>query len=98
MSWATPRTIPGSFLSTDWQAGAGQPQRVIRVIAELLVVGAKAGIDGRRLAVQRLQAGQPMSAVARQMQASVSSVWRWWQTYQRAGPRGLRPTPTPGRP
>ena len=52
----------------------------------------------RRLAVQRLQAGQPMSAVARQMQASVSSVWRWWQTYQRAGPRGLRPTPTPGRP
>jgi len=48
--------------------------------------------------VQLLQAGQPMSAVARQMQASVSSVWRWWQTYQRAGPRGLRPTPTPGRP
>ena len=52
----------------------------------------------RRRAVQLLQAGQPMSAVARQMQASVSSVWRWWQTYQRAGPRGLRPTPTPGRP
>ena len=50
----------------------------------------------RRLAVQRLQAGQPMSAVARQMQASVSSVWRWWQTYQRAGPRGLRPRPTQG--
>jgi len=47
----------------------------------------------RRRAVQLLQAGQPMSAVARQMQASVSSVWRWWQTYQRAGPRGLRPTP-----
>jgi len=39
-----------------------------------------------------------MSAVARQVQASVSSVWRWWQTYQRAGLRGLRPTPTPGRP
>jgi hypothetical protein len=35
---------------------------------------------------------------ARQMQASVSSVWRWWQTYQRAGPRGLRPRPTPGQP
>ena len=52
----------------------------------------------RRRAVQLLQAGQPMSAVARQMQASVSSVWRWWQTSQRAGPRGLRPTPTPGRP
>ena len=39
-----------------------------------------------------------VSAVARQMQASVSSVWRWWQTYQRAGPRGLRLRPTPGRP
>jgi transposase len=52
----------------------------------------------RRRAVQLLQAGRPMSAVARQVQASVSSVWRWWQTYQRAGLHGLRPTPTPGRP
>ena len=40
----------------------------------------------RRRAVQLLQAGRPTSAVARQVQASVSSVWRWWQTYQRAGP------------
>jgi len=48
--------------------------------------------------VQLLQAGRPTSAVARQVQASVSSVWRWWQTYQRDGLRGLRPTPTPGRP
>jgi len=47
----------------------------------------------------RTPVGTPdVSAVARQMQASVSSVWRRWQTYQRAGPRGLRPTPTPGRP
>jgi transposase len=52
----------------------------------------------RRRAVQLLQAGRPMAAVARQVQASVSSVWRWWQTYQRAGPRGLQPRPTPGRP
>src|SRR6266478_2165772 len=52
----------------------------------------------RRRAVQLLQAGRPTSAVARQVQASVSSVWRWWQTYQRDGLRGLRPTPTPGRP
>jgi transposase len=36
----------------------------------------------RRRAVQLLQAGRPTSAVARQVQASVSSVWRWWQTYQ----------------
>jgi hypothetical protein len=47
----------------------------------------------------RTLVGTPdVSAVARQMQASVSSVWRWWQTYQRAGPRGLRPWPTPGCP
>ena len=52
----------------------------------------------RRRAVQLLQAGRPVAAVARQVQASGSSVWRWWQTYQRAGPRGLRPKPTPGRP
>jgi transposase len=52
----------------------------------------------RRRAVQLLQAGHPMSAVAQRVRASVSSVWRWWQTYQRAGLRGLRPTPTPGRP
>ncbi len=52
----------------------------------------------RRRAVQLVQAGRPVSAVARQVQASVSSVWRWWQTYQRAGPQGLRPRPTPGRP
>src|SRR2546428_4617218 len=52
----------------------------------------------RRGAVQLLQAGRPMPAVARHVQASVSSVWRWWQSYQRDGPRGLRPKPTPGRP
>ena len=52
----------------------------------------------RRRAVRFLQAGRTVSAVARQVHASVSSVSRWWQTYQRAGLRGLRPTPTPGRP
>jgi len=52
----------------------------------------------RRRAVQLLQAGRPRAAVARQVQASVSSVWRWWQSYQRAGPGGLAPKPTPGRP
>jgi len=47
----------------------------------------------------RTLVGTPdVSAVARQMQASVSSVLRWWQTYQRAGPRGLRPRSDPGRP
>jgi len=52
----------------------------------------------RRQAVQLLQAGRPMAAVARQVQASGSSVGRWWRTYQRDGLRGLAPKPTPGRP
>ncbi len=52
----------------------------------------------RRCAVQFLRAGRTLSAVARQVQASVSSVFRWWQAYQREGRRGLRPKPTPGRP
>jgi len=34
----------------------------------------------RRRAVQLVQAGRPMAAVAPQVQASVSWVWRWWQT------------------
>jgi transposase len=52
----------------------------------------------RRRAVQFLKAGRTLSAVARQVGASVSSVFRWWQAYQRTGQRGLRPRPTPGRP
>ncbi len=52
----------------------------------------------RRRAVQLLKSGQTLSAVARQVHASVSSVFRWWQAYQRDGRRGLRAKPTPGRP
>jgi transposase len=52
----------------------------------------------RRHAVQFLKAGRALSAVAGQVQASVSSVFRWWQAYQRHGQRGLRSKPTPGRP
>jgi transposase len=52
----------------------------------------------RRRAVRFLKSGRTLSAVARQVQASVSSVCRWWQAYQRHGPRGLRSKPTPGRP
>ena len=36
--------------------------------------------------------------VARQVHASVSSVFRWWHAYQRDGRRGLAAKPTPGRP
>jgi transposase len=61
--------------------------------------GAPGQLQQRRLRAVRLpQAGRPLAAVARQVQASVSSVWRWRQTYQRAGLRGLQPQPTPGRP
>src|SRR5262245_28449953 len=61
--------------------------------------GTPVQLQQRRLrAVRLLQAGRPLAAVARQVQASVSSVWRWWQAYQRAGLRGLQPQPTPGRP
>jgi hypothetical protein len=40
----------------------------------------------RRSAVQLLRGGRTLSAVARQVHASVSSVFRWWQAYQREGP------------
>jgi transposase len=52
----------------------------------------------RRRAIQLLKAGRTFSAVARQVHASGSSVWRWWQAYHRAGWQGLRPRPTLGRP
>jgi transposase len=53
----------------------------------------------RRRAVQFLKAGRTsLSAVARKVHSAVSSVFRWWQAYQRDGQRGLRPKPTPGRP
>ena len=52
----------------------------------------------RRQAIRLLKAGKNLSAVARALSASVSSVFRWYQTYQRKGLQGLRPQPTPGRP
>ena len=52
----------------------------------------------RRRAVQLLESGQSLSTVARQVGAAVSSVFRWWQAYQRKGSRGLDAKPAPGRP
>jgi len=52
----------------------------------------------RRRAVQLLESGQSLSAVARQSGAAVSSVFRWRQTYRRKGTRGLEAKPIPGRP
>jgi transposase len=52
----------------------------------------------RRRAVQLLESGRTLAAVARQVGAAVSSVFRWSQAYQRKGSRGLEAKPTPGRP
>lgn len=52
----------------------------------------------RRQAIRLLKAGKSLSAVARALSASVSSVFRWVQAYRAKGLRGLQPRPTPGRP
>jgi transposase len=52
----------------------------------------------RRQAIRLLRAGKHLSAVARAVSASVSSVFRWYQSYRTKGLKGLRPHPTPGRP
>ena len=52
----------------------------------------------RRQAIQLLKAGKNLSAVASAISSSVSSVFRWYQTYQKEGLKGLEPQPTPGRP
>src|SRR5208282_6434216 len=52
----------------------------------------------RRRAMGLLEAGENLSSAARAVGASVSSVHRWYQAYQRNGRAGLRPGRTPGRP
>ena len=52
----------------------------------------------RRQAIQLLQEGMHLSAVARWLGAAKSSVSRWAHAYERHGVNGLRPTPIPGRP
>ncbi len=52
----------------------------------------------RRQALRLLKAGKSLSAVARALSASVSSVFRWAHAYRAKGSRGLQPQPTPGRP
>jgi transposase len=52
----------------------------------------------RRQAIRLLKAGKTLSAVARTVSASVSSVFRWYESYRNKGLKGLRPQPTPGRP
>ena len=52
----------------------------------------------RRRAIQLRKRGLTTLAVAEQLGCSHSSVVRWGQAYERAGPKGLAPKPTPGRP
>lgn len=52
----------------------------------------------RRQAMHLLDAGQHLSAVARQLHCAKSSVSRWQDAYRRKGDNGLRPVPIPGRP
>jgi len=52
----------------------------------------------RRRAIVLLRAGENLTMVARAVDASVSSVHRWYRAYQENGRAGLRPRRTPGRP
>jgi transposase len=52
----------------------------------------------RRRAIQLLQQGKSPSEVARAVNSSTSSVWRWRQAYRAEGWAGLQARPIPGRP
>jgi transposase len=52
----------------------------------------------RRRAVQLLEGGQSLVAVAWMVGAAVSAVWQWRETFRRAGADGLAAKPAPGRP
>jgi len=54
--------------------------------------------ERRRRALQLLKSGKRMAEVANSLKTSVVSVFRWWQTYQRTGSRGLKSKPVSGRP
>src|SRR3989338_4055963 len=52
----------------------------------------------RRLAVRLLNQGRTYEAVCKEVNASVSSLVRWRQAYEKKGRAGLKPKPHPGRP
>ena len=54
--------------------------------------------ERRRKAMALLRSGQTYQEVAWAVKASVSSVVRWKQAYERKGKTGLRTKPIPGRP
>lgn len=52
----------------------------------------------RHSAIALLKAGKNLLAVANAVGSSVSSVFRWWESYRQRGRAGLKSKPTPGRP
>lgn len=61
--------------------------------------GSAERLEARRLkAVEMLNSGRGYHEVARILKTAISSLVRWMQAYRRAGKKGLRPRPTPGRP
>src|SRR5258707_8802308 len=52
----------------------------------------------RRQAIRLLRQNKTVSAIARLLAASKSSVVRWREAYKKHGLKALRPKPTPGRP
>lgn len=52
----------------------------------------------RRRAIELLHKGLSLSAVAKQVGSSVSSVFLWRKLFKKRGGQGLAPKPTPGRP
>ncbi|MFZ5501196.1 MAG: winged helix-turn-helix domain-containing protein [Candidatus Micrarchaeota archaeon] len=52
----------------------------------------------RHLAIRLLKQGRTYRSVAQELDASLSSVVRWHQSYQKKGRKGLRYKPHPGRP
>jgi len=54
--------------------------------------------ERRRQAIRLLKTGKTVSAIARWLGASKSSIVRWRDAYKRNGLKALRPRPTPGRP
>jgi len=52
----------------------------------------------RRHAIELLKEGYTLSAVAKRIGCSVSSVFLWRQMYQHGGEEAMKPKPVPGRP
>lgn len=52
----------------------------------------------RRRAVELIEAGHHDAAIARMLNTTAQSVWRWRKAYRRKGRKGLAAKPVPGRP